>query len=193
MRAHSHLIPSDDCTEQLDFTSQSIRWLHMAVMIIIFIINHLFIFNCFKLFFGLLPLWTTDVEKQGCWWHLFTYLQSKSPMEVKCISKGSMGSQDRVPTFLRKVASNSGKIAPLFHAISSQDCVLPFYLVCNMFATCISEQAWEESWRPVDHMRLSYSHFDIFFIHIVSLHLYNFHIELFILWVKYHMMNRQPL
>lgn len=47
MRAHSHLIPSDDCTEQLDFTSQSIRWLHMAVMIIIFIINHLFIFNCF--------------------------------------------------------------------------------------------------------------------------------------------------
>lgn len=68
-----------------------------------------------------------------------------------------------------------------------------FYLVCNMFATCISEQAWEESWRPVDHMRLSYSHFDIFFIHIVSLHLYNFHIELFILWVKYHMMNRQPL
>lgn len=119
MRAHSHLIPSDDCTEQLDFTSQSIRWLHMAVMIIIFIINHLFIFNCFLVF-----LVIADVENQGCWWHLFTYLQSKSPMEVKCISKGSMGSQDRVPTFLRKVASNSGKIAPLFHAISSRDCVL---------------------------------------------------------------------
>lgn len=51
MRAHSHLIPSDDCTEQLDFTSQSIRWLHMAVMIIIFIINNLFIFNCFLVFY----------------------------------------------------------------------------------------------------------------------------------------------